>query len=223
MRRTGDILATGMVALLVGCPAPAFDVARPVKAPERHCCPAESVQQLRHAIALTATKLVGARTIKHKGRLIKYDCAGVTRAIYLANGIDLFKNPGRNRRTNGTTIIYDHVRRYGHIHRGPRARVGDLVFFNNTWDLNGDGRANDPLTHVGVVEKIEPDGTIVFISRVSRAIERYRLNLLQPGVHKSRDGRLLNDFMRRKRRNDPDNTRYLTGQLFAAFGTRVTK
>ena len=50
---------------------------------------------------------------------------------------------------------------------------GDLVFFDNTWDYNGDGMANDPLTHVGIVERQEDDGTIVFISRVAGAIERY--------------------------------------------------
>jgi len=33
------------------------------------------------------------------------------------------------------------------------------------------------------------------------------------------DGRVLNDFMRRKGFGEPKATRYLTGQLFAAFGT----
>lgn len=223
MRGTANMLAAGIVALLAGCPAPAFDMARPVKTPETTCCHAGDIAGRRLAVAKTAARLVGARTIQYKGKRIRYDCAGVTRAIYLANGIDLFKNPGRSRRGNGTTLIYDHVRRYGRIHKGPNANPGDLVFFNNTWDANKDGRVNDALTHVGVVERIERDGTIVFISRVSRAIERYRLNLHKPGVHKSRDGRLLNDFMRRKRRTDPVQTRYLTGQLFAAFGTRVTE
>ena len=51
-------------------------------------------------------------------------------------------------------------------------QAGDLVFFDNTWDADGDGVDNDPFTHVGVVEKVESDGTIVFISRVSEAIKR---------------------------------------------------
>lgn len=223
MHRSGYILVLGLLALLAGCPSPAFDMARPVNAPAADCCRAGSIAERRHAIAKTAANLVGAKTIKFKGRRIKYDCAGVIRAIYLANGIDLFENPRRHRRGNGTMRIYNHIRRHGRIHPGPKAHPGDLVFFNNTWDSNDDGRVNDPLTHVGVVERIEPDGTVVFISRVSRAIERYRLNLSHPGLHKSPDGRLLNDFMRRKRRSDPDNTHYLTGQLFAAFGTRVTQ
>ena len=104
---------------------------------------------------------------------------------------------------------------------GVLVHPGDLVFFDHTWDYNGDGRVNDPLTHVGIVEQVESDGTIVFISRVSDAIERYRMNLAQPHVHRRADGRVLNDYMRRKRWSDQKGTRYLTGELFAAFGTRV--
>jgi hypothetical protein len=80
---------------------------------------------------------------------------------------------------------------------------------------------NDPLTHIGIVERQEPDGTVVFISRVAGAVERYRMNLALPHVHKSADGRILNDYLRRKNVRDSDNTSYLTGQLFAQFASRV--
>ena len=102
-------------------------------------------------------------------------------------------------------------------------QAGDLVFFDNTWDFNGDGRINDPLTHVGIVEAMETDGTIVFISRVAGAIERYRMNVAQPHVHRTADGRVLNDYLRRKHWRDGEQTPYLTGELFAAFGTRVVE
>ena len=101
----------------------------------------------------------------------------------------------------------------------PELRAGDLVFFHNTWDFNGDGLVNDPLTHVGVVERVEGDGTVVFVSRVSRGIQRFRMNVRAPDTHRTSDGRVLNDFMRRKGTRDPQATQYLTGQLFAAFGT----
>jgi hypothetical protein len=98
---------------------------------------------------------------------------------------------------------------------------GDLVFFDNTWDFNGDGMLNDPLTHVGVVERIEPDGTVVFISRVAEAVERYRMNLGLPHVHKTADGRILNDYIRRKRQTDPEEMGHLAGELFTFYGTRL--
>jgi hypothetical protein len=78
---------------------------------------------------------------------------------------------------------------------------------------------NDPLTHVGIVERQEDDGTVVFISRVAGAIERYRMNLALPHVHRTTQGRLLNDYLRRKDFDDPAATAYLTGELFAGFGS----
>ncbi|WP_455379224.1 hypothetical protein [Petrachloros mirabilis] len=72
---------------------------------------------------------------------------------------------------------------------------------------------------MGIVERQEPDGTIVFISRVANAIERYRMNLGLPHVHLSAQGNVLNDYLQRKDRNNPADTGYLTGQLFAGFGT----
>lgn len=175
----------------------------------------------QQAVAQTAASLVGARMVEVNGRRIAYDCAGVTRAIYLKHGIDLYENTEETRQANGVRLIYHHVRRHGRIHQGPVVRAGDLVFFDNTWDSNEDGAVNDPLTHVGVVERVEDDGTVLFISRVAGAVERYRMNLAHPHVHQTDDGRILNDYLRRKKRRDTDRTPYLTGELFTAFGTRV--
>jgi hypothetical protein len=169
----------------------------------------------------TAAKLVGAKTIESNGRRVSYDCAGVTRAIFLKHGIDLYDSSASDPDANGVRLIHAHIRQQGTFHQGPVVHPGDLVFFDNTWDFNGDGKVNDPLTHVGVVERQEPDGTVIFISRVAGAIDRYHMNLAFPHVHKTAAGRILNDYLRRKDVNDPANTRYLTGELFAQFATRV--
>jgi hypothetical protein len=164
---------------------------------------------------------VGAKTIESKGRHIAYDCAGVTRAIYLKHGIDLYSGGPSEPNANGVRLIHAHIRQQGTFHQGPVVHPGDLAFFNNTWDYNGDGKVNDPLTHVGIVERQEPDGTVVFISRVAGAVERYHMNLALPHIHKTADGRILNDYLRRKDVIDPAGTGYLAGELFAQFATRV--
>jgi len=169
----------------------------------------------------TAAKLVGAKMIESNGRRIAYDCAGVTRAVFLKHGIDLYGGEPSNSHANGVRLIHAHIRQQGTFHQGPVVHPGDLVFFNNTWDYNGDGKVNDPLTHIGIVERQEPDGTVVFISRVAGAVERYHMNLALPHVYKTTDGRILNDYLRRKDVIDPANTGYLTGELFAVFGTRI--
>ena len=173
----------------------------------------------RSAIVESAARLVGARTIRSQGKRIAYDCAGVTRAIFLEHGIDLYRGGVNDPKGNGVRLIHNHIRQHGTLHRGSNVSPGDLVFFDNTWDFNGDGKLNDPLTHVGVVERLEPDGTVIFISRVANAVERYRMNLDQPHVHKTADGRLLNDYIRRKHPTNLDYTARLTGELFSFYGS----
>lgn len=201
---------------LAGCAG-----SRTITLDNQACCQKEEASPHRAAIVRTATELIGISTLEVNGRPIAYDCAGVTRAIFLKHGIDLYDSSARDPNANGVRLIDAHVRQYGSLHRGPVVHPGDLVFFDNTWDSNGDGRANDPLTHVGIVEWQEPDGTILFISRVAGAIERYRMNLAFPHVHKTAEGKILNDYLRRKDGRDPASTGYLTGELFAQFGTRI--
>ena len=210
-----------IVSALTACTAPSSQGLRQAVTPIPDCCRASHSDVRQQAIVRTAVNLVGATTIESQGRRLSYDCAGVTRAVYLVHGIDLYSEGAGDGRTNGVGLIYNHIRKHGRLHRGPVVQAGDLVFFDNTWDFNGDGLVNDPLTHVGIVEQVEHDGTIVFISRVAGAIERYRMNVAHPHVHRTPDGRLLNDYMRRKHWRDGEHTAYLTGELFAAFGTRV--
>lgn len=220
--RTLKGLSLIVFALSAGCAGTSMERPQTINIPARDCCRAGQAAARQGAIVHTASGLVGAKAIESQGQRISYDCAGVVRAIYIAHGIDLFDGVDTGRNVNGVRLIYEHVHGQGRIHAGPVVHPGDLVFFDNTWDYNEDGKANDPLTHVGIVERIESDGTIVFISRVSQAIERYRMNLAYPHVHQTAGGRILNDYMRRKRSSDGDGTRYLTGELFAAFGTRLS-
>ena len=202
---------------------PTVSVTRPTPSisTKRTCCHAALPGPNRLAIVRTAAKLVGARTITSDGRRIAYDCAGVTRAIFLKHGIDLYDgNPGDSD-ANGVRLIHAHMQQHGRLHQSPIPHPGDLVFFDNTWDFNGDGELNDPLTHVGVVERIDPDGTVIFISRVAAAIQRYRMNLSMPHLHKTAEGRILNDYLRRKLPTDSDGSGRLTGELFSFFGTRL--
>ena len=214
----GSVIA---VATLVGCTAFKQETVRPTPVDNPRCCTPTKATVSRTAIVRTATKLVGAKTIVSNGRRINYDCAGVTRAVFLEHGIDLYKSEVHDPKANGVRLIHQHISQHGTFHRGPAVRPGDLVFFDNTWDYNGDGFINDPLTHVGIVERQEPDGTVIFISRVAGAIERYRMNLALPHVHMTAGGKVLNDYLRRKDVSDPPNTGYLTGQLFAGFGARI--
>ncbi len=185
----------------------------------RDCCDMIMEVPAQEVVAQAAAGFVGRPRIEANGRRFTFDCSGLVRGAYVTQGIDVYGDLGELDGGNGVGRIYAHVLQNGRIHYGPTVHPGDLVFFHNTWDFNRDGHFNDPLTHVGVVERVDQDGTVVFVSSVSRGIERYRMNLQQPGTHKTTDGRVLNDYMRRKDSGDPKAAQYLTGQLFAAFGT----
>jgi hypothetical protein len=216
------VYASALALALCGCSrapreAPATVVEVPAVAPA--AVPAASA--LQGALVASAADLLGTRAVVSGDQRIGQDCAGVVRAVYLAHGIDLYAGVDDGPSVNGVRRIHQHVARYGRLHPGPTPLPGDLVFFDDTWDFNGDGLANDPLTHIGLVERIEADGTVLFISRVTRAVERYRMNLAHPHQHRAADGRILNDYLRRKRPADRSDVRHLTGELFAGFGTRV--
>lgn len=183
------------------------------------CCAMAKGMPRQAALAKTAVRFVGQSRVQIGGRNFNPDCSGFVRGVYASQHVDLYSGLGKLDGGNGVGRIYTHMVEHGRIHYGPTVHPGDLVFFHNTWDFNGDGLPNDPLTHIGVVEKVEPDGTVLFVSSLSRGIERYRMNLQHPDIHKTVDGRVFNDFLRRKRFGDGMGTQYLSGQLFAAFGT----
>ena len=184
-----------------------------------HCCSMARGFPRQTALAKTAVRFVGQSRIEVGGRNYTPDCSGFVRGVYASQRVDLYDGLGELDGGNGVGRIFTHVVQHGRIHYGPTVHPGDLVFFHNTWDFNRDGLPNDPLTHVGVVEKVDLDGTVVFVSSVSAGIERYRMNLKHPDTHKASDGRVLNDFLRRKHIGDTRGTYYLAGRLFAAFGT----
>jgi len=183
------------------------------------CCTMAKAVPRQTALAKTAVRFVGQSRIQVGGRSYAPDCSGFVRGVYATQLVDLYGGLGELDGGNGVGRIFTHVVEHGRIHYGPTVHPGDLVFFHNTWDFNRDGLPNDPLTHVGVVEKVDHDGTVLFVSSVSEGIKRYRMNLSHPDRHKDADGRVLNDFLRRKHVGDAQGTYYLTGRLFAAFGT----
>src|SRR6266542_2553732 len=92
---------------------------------------------------------------------------------------------------------------------------GDLVFFDDTYDRNRNGRADDRLTHVGIVEYVV-DGTVVFVHRGGRAVALGALDPRRP-AEASADGRVLNSPLRAKGARAA-GVPVLAGALFAGYG-----
>lgn len=154
-------------------------------------------------------------------RRFPFDCSGFVSALYYQVGIDLFdygEAPEEDETGSGTEIIYRRLARSGEVFsRDPLP--GDLVFFDNTWDRDGDGQLNDAFTHIAVVERVRPSGTVELLHLGSSGIGRIHINLDRPGDYRDdKSGEILNHKLRRKASGDTDQTPTLTGQLFRAFG-----
>jgi hypothetical protein len=161
-----------------------------------------------------AQRLVGRKRIEVNGKRFGDDCTGLVRAVFEPLGIDLLSRaqPG----DNGVTAMWRFASAHGRVFHGGRPLPGDLVFFKDTYDVNRDGRIDDGLTHIGLVEDVEADGTVVVIHRVARGVVRYRMNLATPTQARGADGRKLNDWLRTEA---PGARPRLTAELFAGFAT----
>ena len=184
--------------------------AAPARCSSWRCAPPSdpgSAADRRIRLVSMARRLVGQRSYR--------DCTEVVVALYQSVGLRLTGagRPG----DNGVTALYRYAARHGRIYSRGVPLPGDLVFFTETYDRNRDGRLNDGLTHVGIVDAIRPDGTVELIHRVSRGIVRSPMNLRVPGVRRDpRSGQPLNDYLRAA---TPRAPHALTGQLFVAYAS----
>ncbi len=162
----------------------------------------------------TAQALLGKSKVVVHGKTYGDDCTSFMRALYEPLGVNLLSEaePG----DNGVTAMWRFASRHGRIFGGGRPLPGDLVFFKETYDLNRDGQANDGLTHIGLVEDVEEDGTVLVIHRVARGVVRYRMNLSTPTQLRTSGGKRLNDWLRTEA---PGSKPRLTAELFAGFAT----
>lgn len=169
----------------------------------------------RAAVLATARSLVGRTQLTVKGRKYQSDCIGLVLAAYAQVGIT-FRGAAQ-RGDNGVTSLYRYAQAHGRVYTRGRPVPGDVVFFRETYDQNRDGRRNDGLTHVGLVDAVDPDGTVTVIHRVNRGVVRYRMNVARKDVARdSKTGTVINNVLRQP---GPGRRQVLTGQLFVAYGS----
>ena len=185
--------------------APHLEPTRPIQRP---------VLGSREVVLARARALIGQRSLKVEGRSYASACNGLVEAAYHGMGVDLHAVARSG--DNAVTALYRVAQQHGRIFHDALPLPGDLVFFRDTYDLNRDARANDGLTHVGLVEAVDADGTVSVIHHVSRGVVRYRMNPGKPSVRRDAStGKVLNDALRSSGRGRRVAT---TGELFVAFG-----
>lgn len=156
-------------------------------------------------VARAAGDLVGNRSMTADGERYRFDCSGFVEAAYARAGLHY---------SGSSKDLYAKARAEGVLHRRKNPHVGDVVFFDNTHDRNHNGRRDDELTHVAVVERVLDDGTVGLIHLGSKGVVRIAMNLHHPHDRHNDKGEIINSYVRGGRSGER-----LTGELFKAFGS----
>ncbi|MFN7143396.1 MAG: CHAP domain-containing protein [Myxococcota bacterium] len=181
--------------------------ARPARpaAPTRPAAPPTPL-----AIAEAAAAFVGNSALYVDGARYRFDCSGLVEASLASAGCAF---------RGSTEMLFQQAREHRVLHRKRLPTPGDVAFFDDTYDDNGNGRLDDPLTHVAVVESVDGKGTITLIHVGSKGVTRFLMNLRRPEDRHDADGNLINSYIRHRKAGDSPRTRYLAGELWVAFGS----
>ncbi|HEX9051394.1 MAG TPA: CHAP domain-containing protein [Anaeromyxobacter sp.] len=179
-----------------------------------------SLFDLQARLAARAASLVGHTAgFRVGGERFNADCTGFVEAVYADEGVPLrpLMRSAAPEERSGVRAAYRAIRRFGVVFGGGGEwpAPGDLVFWRDTYDRNRNGKADDGLTHLGIVEYVV-DGTVVFVHRGAHGVARGAMTPDRPD-ERSAAGVALNSTIRAR---DPrlSGVPGLAGELFAGYG-----
>ncbi len=204
---------------MMGCASipghlPAADPAYPLPASETWS--QVSLSETQRLIVAGGESLVGKHSLVVNGVTYPNDCTGLVRAAYAFASIDLAARFGRYA-GNGVQRLYRTLQAAGLLYATRYPAPGDLIFWDNTYDANGNGRADDELTHVGLVLSVGADGSIRYLHyhiRLGPFVER--MNLTRPDDDSEGPGGRVNAILRM--RGSPGGAGGNAAQLYRVFG-----
>lgn len=164
-----------------------------------------SSPSLGERVAKQAAGWIGFASLRQIDSRVPDDCTGLVHLAYRSVGLAL---------QGSAAALFELASRRNAVH-GRTPSPGDLVFFRETYDKNRDGRRNDGLTHVGIVESVHPSGTVTFIHRGQKGVARAKVNLRFPRARYV-GGEVVNDYLRPR---EGKRRARLTGELFAGYAS----
>ena len=132
---------------------------------------------------------------KYTNTRIGGDCSGLITAINKNNNSAIFDPEELNKYyTSGrkSQAMFDLYKDKNKIYFS-QPQVGDLVFFNNTTRATK-GRSKKLITHVGIVSKVNEDGSVEFLHNIRGKNVLSVMNLSLPNDHKIA-GKQVNDYI----------------------------
>ncbi len=179
----------------------------------------EVLTPLQEKLVEGARSFVGTAQASVNGVAFPADCSGTLLAIYAYAGIDLTDEFARKTGT-GVVRLYRILEERGLLYNTKQPAVGDIIFWDNTYDRNNDGILNDKLTHAGMVVTSSGDGRVEYVHyHYSKGIVIENMDLKRPDLHtEDIDGKTVIVNAPIKMKGVEKEGSWLSGQLYNAFG-----
>ena len=176
-------------------------------------------EKQRRILVRQAQSMLSRRNVRAKGKTFRADCSGFIEGVSYAAGIDI-KNDTTPESFygSGVDLIRNYLAQNGDLDL-ETPKVGDLIFFSDTYDKNKDGKLNDPMTHVGIINQIDEDGSVHYIHHSNGRVRSGIANLFSPDLLKNAGNKVVNSDLRRRRSRDRSATPYMSGDLAVGFGS----
>jgi hypothetical protein len=211
MKKSAALLLATALTLLASCAT--------YPPPEEERAPAPGLTSVQQKLVEGARKFVQTGRLSARGRSFRKDCTGTVLAIYWYAGIDLV-SPLSRYSGNGVKRLHSYLNDLNLLYTPRLPAPGDIVFWDDTYDRNGDGLVNDSFTHAGVIISVNENGTVKYVHyNYRRGIVIERMNLHRPHVHtEKRNGKrvIINSPMRM--RGAPEYDKTLASELIRNFG-----
>ena len=124
--------------------------------------PGAGLTDTQAALVEAAHWAVGRDDLSNNGRRFRMDCSGVVSALYWRAGLDLQSAYPRYT-GSGTVRIHAWMADEALLYRPDEPAPGDLIFWDNSYDGNGNGSADDELTHIGMAVSVDDDGVVTYV------------------------------------------------------------
>ncbi|MGL4562998.1 MAG: CHAP domain-containing protein [Brevinema sp.] len=142
------------------------------------------------------------------------DCSGFVAFLFHLAGLNLKKIYGIG--DNGVAAIWEGLQERGYILEHRDLAPGDIIFFDNTYDMNKNSLWDDELSHIGVVESVDQFHTITYVHYGSRGVARANMNLKHPDTFSTNINGVtyrFNDLLRHSSERGV-NHRYFSSTLY---------
>ena len=176
----------------------------------------KEIQIIQNLLKEASYKYAGKKTITVRGRRFRTDCSGVVTALYYYAGIDLQKHYPEYT-GSGTQRIYKMLEERDLLEETWLPQTGDIIFWDNTYDKNNNGKRDDLLTHIGMVVERDKFGNIKYIHHnyLNGIVIEYMNIRYKNENTRSKKGvvKIINSPMRKKG-GSRIRDKWLSGQLY---------